>query len=205
MTAIVLPVGPITPWCIGAVNFTTCPYQNASYPGVIWTTICCDGTISDTTRILADGAVNSTLDISDLLCCGGDPLGGFDMTTCSATITPTPMASLAATNTQNAMAWTDTQVSLTWSPYCVWLGSSMSVLETTVTVSTFSAKAVSTSTAFTTPTSIRSASRGSSTTSTATHNTSTTSSGAVHRVSLSSTASALARLMALGALLHAAS
>jgi hypothetical protein len=202
MTTVTLPAGPILPWCIGAVNLTTCPDQNASYSAVDWTTICCDGTISDTTRVLADGSVNTTIDIFDLLCCGGDPLGGFDMTSCSSTITPTPLASLAATNTQNAMAWTDPQVGLTWSPYCVWLGSSTSVLKTTVTVSTFSAKALSTTSPI--PTSIGSASPGVSTASGTTHSAPATASGGVHSASIPWRTLVVIGLISRGILLCAA-
>lgn len=204
MTTIGLPAGPIIPWCLGAVNLTTCPDQNASYSGVDWTTICCDGTISDTTRILADGGVNKTLDIFDLLCCGGDPLGGFDMTSCSSTITPTPLASLAATNTQNAMAWIDSRVGLTWSPYCVWLGSSTSVLKTTVTVSTFSSKDLSASTSSMTPASTRGTSQVSGTASSAAYNTPTPTSGGTRGALREWKQPAVLGLMAHGVFLYAA-
>ncbi|OCL03033.1 hypothetical protein AOQ84DRAFT_420660 [Glonium stellatum] len=140
MTAVALPSGSIVQWCIGSLNFSSCvdsaPFNKTTASDYI--TICCDGGIIDTTQNIWQRAVahdNFTLDLDNLECCEGDGFGGMDSTTCNTGLAPTPLASLAGTNTQNAQLWTDSSFAFTHTPYCAWLQVTSSALWT-ATVST---------------------------------------------------------------------
>ncbi|KAK4206337.1 hypothetical protein QBC37DRAFT_300990 [Rhypophila decipiens] len=111
-------------------------------------TICCDGTIIDTSQdmdeyYLSNNGISSyPLELDNLVCCreagvrqmGG--VGGFsNPTRCAAVLTPTPLASLAATNTKNAVPYLATYESGKWddeisadvdwvktrTPVCLWV------------------------------------------------------------------------------------
>jgi hypothetical protein len=111
-------------------------------------TICCDGTIIDTTQDMYQyglrhkGLLTYPFDLGNLVCCreaGVRQMGGIgpfpDPTKCDAVLTPTPLASLAATNTKNAVPYLATYESGRWdsevsanvdwvrteTPRCLWV------------------------------------------------------------------------------------
>ena len=111
-------------------------------------TICCDGNIIDTTQDMYGFARrgqtmrNYPLDLENLVCCreaGQRQMGGIvpfpNPTRCDAVLKPTPLASLAATNTKNAVPYLATFESGRWdsaismnvdwirteTPKCLWV------------------------------------------------------------------------------------
>jgi len=106
-------------------------------------TFCCDGRIIDEENNLwsAQNFTSYELDLENLVCCraGGQLLPGgimpidSDYTHCSASEVPTPLASLAATNTDNAALYLATYESasqdgtslgdwtVTETPTCLWV------------------------------------------------------------------------------------
>jgi hypothetical protein len=116
-------------------------------------TFCCDGNIIDTSsNIWSPVARNFTtyeLDLENLVCCrtGGQLLPGgiqpidTDYTKCSASEVPTPLASLAATNTDNAALFLATYASasgpdledwtVTQTPTCLWVETASGVVSMT--------------------------------------------------------------------------
>ncbi|KAF1837923.1 hypothetical protein BDW02DRAFT_565425 [Decorospora gaudefroyi] len=119
-------------------------------------TFCCDGRIIDTSsNLMGGGAGNLTeyeLDLENLVCCraGGRRLPGgimpidSDYTHCSASEAATPLASLAATNTENAAQYLVTYASAkqmegtkmgdwvrTKDPTCLWVETASGAVELT--------------------------------------------------------------------------
>lgn len=138
-----IPAGPMRQWCLGSFDsaphdpsWDLClrdiePNHEADYM-----TICCDGeVINEHLDIWKDLGRNRTLDLRDMVCCrqaGRNP-GGLlplpqDYTHC-ASGDPTPLASMAATNTDNAQNFAVTYISASggtadWTtqstPTCLW-------------------------------------------------------------------------------------
>ncbi|KAM7210977.1 hypothetical protein V8F06_013633 [Rhypophila decipiens] len=111
-------------------------------------TICCDGKIIDTSQdmykyfLRNNGLFSYPLELDNLVCCreaGVRQMGGVgpfpNPTRCPAVLTPTPLASLAATNTKNAVPYLATYESGKWddeisdnvdwirteTPECLWV------------------------------------------------------------------------------------
>jgi len=110
-----VPIGPIAwgDFCIQEQLDFNCQPNNCAnstlgQKEVDYITICCDGDIVDTSQALFAWPRNiSSIDLENLVCCGihGDQQGGIQpinpvQTACTEGM-PTPLASLAATNTAN--------------------------------------------------------------------------------------------------------
>jgi hypothetical protein len=153
-----IPTGAVSngpSWCIqGLVDifasreppytYNECANATTGTKKADFQTFCCDGDIIDTSQNLW-GARNYTsyeLDLENLVCCraGGQLLPGglmpidTDYTHCSASMKPEPLASLAATNTDNAALYLVTYESasqdatgglgdwtVTEKPTCLWI------------------------------------------------------------------------------------
>ncbi|KAL1871487.1 hypothetical protein Plec18167_007047 [Paecilomyces lecythidis] len=144
-----VPSGIIKNWCIADLgDFNNKPQQCANetlgQKPSDFQTICCDGDIIDTTQNLwqpyrpkSEGPLY--LNIDNLVCCRlvGAQQGGIqaidpDQTHCTAG-SPTPLASLAATNTENAADYLVTYTSASFgesttgdfipteTPRCLWM------------------------------------------------------------------------------------
>lgn len=157
-----VPSGLITTdWCIqdsveldGSPRYCRDSRENPSDFG----TICCDGEIVDTTSdVYRYGNANNTIDLGSLVCCrveGPQQQGGLQpIATNRAQCTqgsPTPLASLAATNIRNAAPWEKTFTSASQSigpsttiigdhviletPRCLWVYTKTGVELRSVTV-----------------------------------------------------------------------
>lgn len=152
-----VPSGLITDWCIKPPYLSTQsnPQQCAnSTRGTLesdFETICCDGTIVNTVRDLRLGG---PISLTDLICCRllGPQAGGLlplptNAATECASGTPTPLASLAATNSGNVQGYLVTYTSAsfgsgtivgdyvpTQTPYCLWAYTAGGAVLTNVTV-----------------------------------------------------------------------
>ncbi|KAI2783686.1 hypothetical protein F4815DRAFT_309252 [Daldinia loculata] len=111
-----IPTGLITDWCLSeAEHFDGSRYECAAdkpgWKASNYQTFCCDGDILNTAKDIwrdIGRGKNNSMDIADMVCCGlgGAQQGGIHplptaYTTCSAG-SPTPLASVAGTNTDNA-------------------------------------------------------------------------------------------------------
>lgn len=144
-----VPSGIIKNWCLADLSdFGSGPYECANetvgQKPADFQTICCDGDIIDTAENLwqpyrPKSAGPFYLNIDDLVCCRlvGAQQGGLqaidpDQTHCTAG-SPTPLASLAATNTENAADYLVTYTSASFgesttgdfiptaTPRCLWM------------------------------------------------------------------------------------
>jgi hypothetical protein len=144
-----IPTGMLKGWCVAAqVDFENNAYQCANatlgQKPSDYETICCDGDIIDTTQNLFQfdrpkSAGPLYVNIDNLVCCRltGPQQGGIgpidpDQTHCTAG-DPTPLASLAATNVENAAYFPVTYTSAsfgetttgdfipTQTPTCLWM------------------------------------------------------------------------------------
>ncbi|KAI9688937.1 MAG: hypothetical protein M1820_010206 [Bogoriella megaspora] len=157
-----VPSGLIKEWCIQPQFFgfdqdpLTCGNSTSGTEDSDFETICCDGDIIDTKQDLyqvdPSNAIRD-LRLSDLVCCRlqGPQTGGLlpipsgPSTTCVSG-TPTPLASLAATNISNAAAFYVTYTSASYGgatpgdfipsqrPTCLWADTAHRVAMTSVTV-----------------------------------------------------------------------
>jgi len=151
----VFPSGAVQPWCLSPIfGFSLAPisYCAAANASAEFQTVCCNGDIIDTTGKFQQGAI-APLDVENLLCCvlsgtqdwGNDSGNAFDPTTCNSG-SPTPIASLAATNTRNVAPYeiiytniptnlfSSIEITATGTPYCLWLYTASGVVMATVTV-----------------------------------------------------------------------
>jgi hypothetical protein len=156
MQAVAVPSGPIHQWCFVRLGFNMCatspPFSKGNTDFI---TICCNGYIVDPNVTLYN--TNSTIDLDDLYCCQGDgylPLSPSSVTSCPSSMPPTPLASLAGTNTDNAQTWTipNTQnMYLPMTPWCAYLQATPTAVRTvtvpTPSISTTSFPAPATATA----------------------------------------------------------
>lgn len=140
-----------TDWCIkalqdfDAITPNQCANASLGQAPRDFSSICCDGAIVDSSGYLYDSSINyqtdKGLDLANLQCCGlhGAQAGGLmpidtDYSHCSANISPTPLASLAATNANNAALFQVTYTSAsfgaenqigdyipTQTPTCLWV------------------------------------------------------------------------------------
>ncbi|KAI6088185.1 hypothetical protein F4821DRAFT_234814 [Hypoxylon rubiginosum] len=123
-----IPISPISSWCLTVAWFYDgtrheCANETLGFKKSDFQTFCCNGDILDTKKDVwkpstwhGDSAVN----LADMVCCGldGAQAGGIHplptaYTTCSAG-SPTPLASLAGTNTDNAAAYLVTYTSASY-------------------------------------------------------------------------------------------
>jgi len=152
-----VPSGPIQTWCIQEPWFDpdnetrqSCANATQGTTDSDFETICCDGSIVDTTKDIFSGG---PIDLANLVCCqprgpqsgGLLPLPTNAPTECS-TGTPMPLASLAATNTDNAQDFLVTYTSASFgetttgdfipteTPYCLWAYTASGVALTNITV-----------------------------------------------------------------------
>jgi len=129
--------------CANATSILNPPTQPSDF-----LTICCDGDIIDTSQdmykygLRNKGFFTYPLELDNLVCCreaGARQMGGIgpfpNPTRCDAALTPTPLASLAATNTKNAVPYLATYESGRWddkisdnvdwirteTPKCLWV------------------------------------------------------------------------------------
>ncbi|KAI0847070.1 hypothetical protein F5Y00DRAFT_242187 [Daldinia vernicosa] len=122
-----IPTGLITSWCIGAAahfddgSRYECQRDSPGWSATNFQTFCCDGDILNTAkdiwRDIGDRGKNNSIDMADMICCGlgGAQQGGIHplptaYTACSAGA-PTPLASIAGTNTDNAVPFRVTYTS----------------------------------------------------------------------------------------------
>lgn len=153
-----VPTGLIQEWCIQVPwwGFDNEPQQCANATRGTqesdFETICCDGSIIDTSHNLYLGA-GGAINIDNLVCCRiqGPQAGGLlplptgQPTTCQSG-TPVALTSLAATNTLNAQDFLVTYTSASFggptpgdyvpteTPYCLWVYTKSGVAMATVTV-----------------------------------------------------------------------
>jgi hypothetical protein len=151
-----VPTGLIQEWCIQAPWFgpdrQECANATRGTTEAGFETICCDGEIVDTAKDLYHSG-GGPINLADLICCRvqGPQMGGIGPiptnagTECS-TGTPTPLASLAATNTVNVQGYLVTFTSAsfgdgttgdfipTQTPYCLWAYTASGVSLTNITV-----------------------------------------------------------------------
>lgn len=151
----VFPSGAVQPWCLAPIfGFSLAPISICAAANVSaeFQTVCCDGDIIDTTGQAFQPGPQRPLDVDNLVCCvlsgtldwRNDPVT-IGSTTC-ASGSPTPIASLAATNTQNATPYeidytnvptsllSSTEITVSATPNCLWLYTASGVVMTTVTV-----------------------------------------------------------------------
>ncbi|KAI1759545.1 hypothetical protein GGR53DRAFT_513252 [Hypoxylon sp. FL1150] len=141
-----IPTSPITSWCLSPPwHFNGAKYECANETlGVKesdYQTFCCNGDILDTEKDVWKPATwhgDNSVNLADMICCGldGDQAGGIHplptaYTACSAGL-PTPLASLAGTNTDNAVPFLVTYTSASYgdstvgdyipteTPTCLW-------------------------------------------------------------------------------------
>ena len=141
-----VPHGPInTDWCIQDILFVDgntpngCANSTRGQKSSDFETICCVGDIVDTTQNLFAFRITNSINLANLVCCRieGPQAGGFGPINTVATActegTPTPLASMAATNTDNAALYRETFTSAsfggetpgdfvpTMTPTCLWV------------------------------------------------------------------------------------
>lgn len=162
-----VPSGTGYDWCIKSLyaNFDSteiaqCANSSRGTTESDFETICCDGMIIDRTRNLWSWQSGPTyVDLANLVCChiegpqqgGLQPILPDNGLTCT-TGTPTPLASMAATNTANAQIYPLTFTSasgvspnigdMLWTatPYCLWADTAhgVAMMEVTVPAATIS-------------------------------------------------------------------
>ncbi|KAI2604670.1 hypothetical protein GGR54DRAFT_449491 [Hypoxylon sp. NC1633] len=181
-----VPIGPIEQWCVASPeSFEGKPYECANHTqGTTETdfqTFCCDGEIINVVRDFWRAPFwnsgDRSMKLADMVCCGlgGAPQqGGIGpiptVHTSCAEGSPTPLASLAATNTANAAPFRVTYTSASYggdgtvgdfiptqSPSCFW-AYTVGVAMSEVTVPAADITTLSSSSAFfyTVPTTTRS-------------------------------------------------
>lgn len=201
-----VPSGVVQDWCIQSPWFGNqiqqCANATRGTQESDYQTICCDGSIIDSSRDLYTGGPGGSINIDDLVCCriqgpqagglGPPPMGPQTM---CASGTPVPLTSLAATNTLNAQDYLVTYTSASFggptpedyipteTPYCLWANTKSGVAMATVTVpaariTTLSSSSYNIVTLNQTPASSETLSP-SETTSAATQSTSTSSAGSL--------------------------
>jgi hypothetical protein len=218
-----VPSGSVEEWCIqtpfwgfdnpvpqGCANATrgTTPSD--------FETICCDGSIIDTSKDLYHSGHGQTVDLENLVCCrlqgpqqgGIQPIYAGPGNQCS-TGTPVPLASLAATNTRNAQSFLVTFTSASFgsqttgdfipteTPYCLWAYTASGVAMTNVTVSAAQITTLSSTSDYGATIGSQTSMRTSSSTTAGQSSTSSTSSSSGPRV-------AMKRLACLALLLNGA-
>ncbi|TQV90813.1 hypothetical protein V2A60_002494 [Cordyceps javanica] len=162
-----IPTGILDSWCLGdAWGFDGLPTlcgNDTHAPHDFWT-VCCDGDIVNVKTNIWNGP-NMTME--ELICCrhrgslegGLHPLPTGPPWTCDLGAAGTPLASLAATNTDNAGAFvatyasaneaegpTPTDLLLTETPQCLWVLTEARSAMTQVTVDAASIVSLSTTT-----------------------------------------------------------
>ncbi|KAI2472505.1 hypothetical protein F4781DRAFT_341086 [Annulohypoxylon bovei var. microspora] len=121
-----IPTDPIAEWCIGPLQYYDgdkyqCANSTKGTEESDFETFCCDGEIINTVHDIWKPAFftgnNHSLSLSDMVCCGlsGPQAGGVlplpsVYTECNGG-SPTPLASLANTNTENAQLFQVTYTS----------------------------------------------------------------------------------------------
>ncbi|KAI2630408.1 hypothetical protein GGS26DRAFT_559316 [Hypomontagnella submonticulosa] len=138
-----IPTGPINKWCLGPRSSGDgqrfqCANETRGTQESDFQTFCCNGKILDSARDLSTIGTNHTLHLADMICCGvsGPQAGGLDPSATQHTAciqgSPTPLASLAGTNTDNAVDFVVTYTSVSWdgtvgdfspteAPSCFWV------------------------------------------------------------------------------------
>lgn len=164
-----VPIGTGYEWCIKQLyaNFDSteiaeCANSSRGTTESDFETICCDGMIIDQTQNLYSWEPRhgkTYVDLANLVCChidgpqqgGLQPILSNNGQTCT-TGTPTPLASMAATNTANAQIYPLTFTSasgvspnigdMLWTatPYCLWADTAhgVAMMEVTVPAATIS-------------------------------------------------------------------
>ncbi|KAI1205404.1 uncharacterized protein F4807DRAFT_284368 [Annulohypoxylon truncatum] len=121
-----IPTDPIPEWCIGPLQYYDgdkyqCANSTKGTEESDFQTFCCDGeiinSVHDIWKPAFYSATNHSLSLSDMICCGlsGPQAGGIlplpsAYTECNGG-SPTPLASLANTNTENAQLFRVTYTS----------------------------------------------------------------------------------------------
>lgn len=161
--ATAVPSGVIEEWCIRSLydfsdELNTCANSSRGTTESDFQTICCDGWIIDSAFDLYKYEPNRTdpvyVDIDDLVCCrvqgaqqgGLQPIIQGNGLTCT-TGTPTPLASMAATNIGNAQNYLATYTSASFgasdevgdyiptaTPYCLWADTARGIAMQSITV-----------------------------------------------------------------------
>ncbi|XXH05587.1 adenine phosphoribosyltransferase [Hypoxylon texense] len=125
-----IPTSPIEKWCIAAVEFYggdryECANETLGYRRADFQTFCCNGDVLDSQKDIwrphaGNNDDDASVHLSDMLCCGldGAQAGGIHplptaYTACSEG-SPTPLASLAGTNTDNAVPYLVTYTSASY-------------------------------------------------------------------------------------------
>ncbi|KAI1408994.1 hypothetical protein F5Y13DRAFT_171304 [Hypoxylon sp. FL1857] len=119
-----IPTGPIETWCVGAMQFfdgTKYQCANGTQKESDFQTFCCNGEIINSVHDIWKPAFwkgkDHSVNLSDMVCCGisGPQAGGILPLPSANTMcnqgSPTPLASLAATNTDNAQLFPVTYTS----------------------------------------------------------------------------------------------
>ncbi|KAI1448696.1 hypothetical protein F5Y02DRAFT_278765 [Annulohypoxylon stygium] len=121
-----IPTDPISEWCVGPLQYYDgdkyqCANSTKGTQESDFQTFCCDGEIINTVHDIWKPAFwkgnNHSLSLSEMVCCGlGGPQAGGVMPLPSAYTecnggSPTPLASLANTNTENAQLFRVTYTS----------------------------------------------------------------------------------------------
>ncbi|OTA64119.1 hypothetical protein K449DRAFT_381050 [Hypoxylon sp. EC38] len=122
----VIPTGPIETWCVGTLTYYDgtkyqCANETNGTHESDFQTFCCNGEIINTVHDIWKPAFwkgdNHSVNLADMVCCGisGPQAGGVlplpsANTECNQG-SPTPLASLAATNTDNAVPFKVTYTS----------------------------------------------------------------------------------------------
>lgn len=164
-----VPSGTGYDWCIkqlyanfGSTEIAQCANSSRGTTESDFETICCDGMIIDQTQNLYSWEPRNGptyVDLANLVCCqiegpqmgGLQPIAPDNGLTCT-TGTPTPLASMAATNTANAQIYPLTFTSAsgvspnigdmlwTGTPYCLWADTAhgVAMMEVTVPAATIS-------------------------------------------------------------------
>ncbi|KAI1378711.1 hypothetical protein F4677DRAFT_411766 [Hypoxylon crocopeplum] len=125
----VIPTAPIEKWCVGPLEFFDndpfeCANKSQGTQQSDFQTFCCDGDIINVARDFWspdfwDGD-DQSMNLSDMVCCGlkGPQAGGIQpiptVHTQCADGSPTPLASLAGTNTENAVPFLVTYTSASY-------------------------------------------------------------------------------------------
>ncbi|KAI5864731.1 hypothetical protein GGS23DRAFT_619367 [Durotheca rogersii] len=122
-----IPIDPIPRWCLGPIQFGNgerweCANDTLGTSKEDFQTFCCNGRIINAARDLRSiaGSRDRAMNLSDLVCCGltGPQAGGLrpapaQNTRCSDG-SPTPLAQLAGTNTDNAAPFLVTYTSASY-------------------------------------------------------------------------------------------
>ncbi|KAI0384171.1 hypothetical protein F5Y04DRAFT_249171 [Hypomontagnella monticulosa] len=120
-----IPTGPIDKWCLGPRTFgdgqhLECANATKGTQQSDFQTFCCNGEIINSAGELETLRKNHTLHLANMVCCGvNSPLDNIPSSlaqqhTSCVQGTPTPLVSLAATNTDNAVNFAVTYTNLVW-------------------------------------------------------------------------------------------